>query len=1415
MVATKLNSLPLPPHPDVIPDLTGQEPTVGCHLSINNFPACRYVPEFLSEYVHPEYEVPLIMPVKSPVGVFGMNPAFKTLFACLSLMLATQNCWGQQNDGFRQDRGDFGGRGGPRGTTGDRGFGGGRGGFGGPQVMVGGGILGELMNPSNRIEINLTEDQAKRIEEIAAESANNREQFTEIFNRMRTAESEEERAAIRDEMRVQMEEQRVQTEDQLKAFLSNEQVQRLDQLRLHREGLRAFNREDIQQDLGLSESQIEQMTNLQEERNARFRELGFGSSPEQQAQIREEFDQKLRDVLTPDQRTAWERRLGPPPADAGGVRPQIGGVVPGTGATTPPRPRNVLVEEAPEGSVAVMSFGGTETTPDGPRAAQRSPEEVRLTFNFRFAPWSEVLRLFAREAGLSLDLLNVPPGTFSYFDQKSYTPREALDVLNGYLLPKGYVLVYRDDFLVCLNIDDPIPPNIIPNVKPEDLVNRGRNELLTVVFPLEGVEAAQIAAEINEVKGPQGKVAALTSINSVLVTDIGSNLSRINLMLQDLTTRTGPNEPSFKDYQIRHIPAADAETLLREILGLGISGAVNVSAASSTRGAPTSSRSSSNTNTRGSSNTSTRDSSPVTATTPVSIATDQRTNKLLISANLKTHLLIEQALKTIDIEGAESDFSAASNRPFLRVYSVTSADAREVVKTIDAIMPGVVVNEDSRNRKIHIMASPNQHQEVDMLIRQMDGQGSGLSQQMLVIPLSHMDAMTAAATLRTMFLKDGDLAPTIEPDVYGRQLLIRGDASQIAEVRGLLTQLGEDGSGVRDRTSTSRVRMIPLNGRDPEELLPLLEQMWNQRSASPIRIVNPSDRGPVRDVRRPNSNESAREDRDPRENPASTQRSAPTPARRDSVQSDSLDQSPTLKPASQPRRTTATVLTVSQSTDVSEAATNDGVPVAAPRSDEPASASQSAAGEPADRPTIRPEDLTDEELRGLLDYYIKKRTAEIREQQAQQPETAPSATPAESRSSSPTTEAREAPSQDPQREADSENGRTVQTPVEQTPTIQMRPENAIRPSEIGITIVGDELILTTQGDPETLNQLEELLEDTMQAIPVRTSWTVFTLQTADATEAAMMLDQLLPYSNISTSSTSSGGMLGSFSSAASSLGSGIASMTGLSGIASSGQTLRIIPDTRLNALFVSGPATQVREVEEMLRVLDATDWPDSYRNKYTRLIPVEYADVTDVMNMVKDAYKMYVDPPQRGGRNNPLAAMMGGGGGGRGGDNDDTQIKMTVSADTNTNQLVVWADESLFREVETFVAMVDKNAQDARRTVQVFELQNTSSKVIQNSISTLIPRVNVSSSASRRTTPTTTPTGGTPTPGQPGAPSDADRDRMRQFFEQRMREQGGGGSTGGRPSFGGFGGGTRPGGTTGGGTTGRGGTTGGRTRGGR
>ena len=146
----------------------------------------------------------------------------------------------------------------------------------------------------------------------------------------------------------------------------------------------------------------------------------------------------------------------------------------------------------------VSDFTGTEKPPAG--AERESRTEPRPTFNFRFAPWKTVLERFAEVANLNLDMDEPPPGTFNYYDKGTYSVKEALDIINGYLIQKGYILVRRDRFLVVANFGrGPVPPNLIPTISLAELPKRGRNEYVSVVIPLANIDAKTAAEEINHV----------------------------------------------------------------------------------------------------------------------------------------------------------------------------------------------------------------------------------------------------------------------------------------------------------------------------------------------------------------------------------------------------------------------------------------------------------------------------------------------------------------------------------------------------------------------------------------------------------------------------------------------------------------------------------------------------------------------------------------------------------------------------------------------------------------------------------------------------------------------------------------------------------------------------------------------------
>jgi type II secretory pathway component GspD/PulD (secretin) len=1150
------------------------------------------------------------------------------------------------------------------------GFGGGFGGPGGFGAMPAD-YLRDLLDPNFQTELGLTDEQKTKLQELQTNRPDGREEMGRLFGQMREAgEDEAARAAVQAQIQALMERNAADAEVAVKQLLQESQFTRLQQISLQRSGVRALLRPSVATELKLTEDQKKQVTALSEEFNEVRRDM-FRMSEEDRNKATAEWDAKFLAVLTPDQKTQWTGKLGTPMQATAGPPFGFPGAVPGA-PMGPPVPRVIRVEEVPAGAQPVMSFvakgdGAAATPTDGQPpglAPGTSPKTAEsMSFNFKYAPWSDVLKMFAAAAGLSLDLNDVPPGTFSYFDQRSYTPMEALDVLNGYLLPKGYVLVRRDDFLVCLNIDRPIPPNLIPNITPEELPKRGKNELLTVLFPLAGVDVAAVAAEVDQIKGPQGSVVGLTSSNSLLVTDIGSNLRRIDAMLKSIAARSGPSDRTFSAYPLKNVAPLEAEQIVRSLLGLS-SVAPNVSAANERSRTP---------------------SAPgvVAGLSSTVITADTRTSQLLVTATAAEHSIIRDTLQTIDVPGDGA--SGGDGKPYLASYAVTSGDAREVAKTLDALMPGVVVNEEGRNGRVHIMGTASQHQEAQLLIQQLDGVGG--AKQVMVIPLSRMDPVSAASTLRSMFIADGTNAPTIEPDLLSRQVMVRGTQDQLAQVKTLMAQLGEDGSGQRSGENRGPVRSIPLSGRDPQELMQVIQRMWGASSDVPIRVILPRDRAPLGGVRAPN-------DREPR--PQAEDKSGPF-------------EPSTSRPA---RSGELRVL--------------------------PATLQQAAdeKGQNAD---------------------ANNQAADPNEQTTGAKDPAQATAPG------------------------SENGES-----------QPAPESGIT-----MTIVGDELVIGSS-DPKALDQLEEMLASAMRVVPPRTTWTVFTLQSADATEVAAILAQLIPDVTVaSRSSSASSGMMGSLSN----FGGSLVDMAGLDNLSTS-LSLKIIPEPRLNALFVSGPSEKVRDVEEMLKVLDASEWPDSLRDRVPRMIPVNHADVNEVYTIVKDVYQDFLQDPNQNNQARQgaqaLAALMGGG---RGGERQSQQpeLRMTLSKDERTNHLIVSANDGTVREVTALVESIDKAALEARRTVRVMPLDNVSSSVLQNALGSLMPRVKISTTRSSGSSSRSSDSSSSSSSGSSGAPAapsgGPNPDDMRRFFEQRMRErmEGGGGGPGGG-GFRGFPGGGFPGG---------------------
>ncbi|NOX54106.1 MAG: hypothetical protein GXP27_06630, partial [Planctomycetes bacterium] len=675
----------------------------------------------------------------------------------------------------------------------------------------------------------------------------------------------------------------------------------------------------------------------------------------------------------------------------------------------------------------------------------------------------------------------------------------------------------------------------------------------------------------------------------------------------------------------------------------------------------------------------------------------------------------------------------------------------EVAKTLSVLYPGTVVNEDRRYGRIHIYATPSEQREIAALIRRLDGMTGGTT--VAVIPTGLMDTATLTTTLQALFGSDPENSPSIVANPG--QLVVRGTPEQVAQVRSLLEQMGA-GAGA-GRFGTGRVRTIPLGSRDPMQFLRLLQSV----SPYPIRVRAVPGRGPIQDERVPAATSPVVPQVEPSSSPRRpdvsrpqrpTSRRNPDRFRRESYREEGRPEPAPAGSAAGPR------------SDASQSG-----PESSPAADRPTAARGSIRSHPLRVifASQQQEEPAQHETRAQATPDKPRRQPEAAKGLSARPQpepaaAAPSPTSAPPDAAKPRADAEAQPKERPPTDSGPQQGTANRAP-------EKRPE-------IVVEVQGNNLVISS-ADEKALDQLEQWIYMLAQQIPEQTGWTVFYLRSADATEAAAMLEQLFPDSTVATASSSSG-LIGSLSR----FGSSVMQSTGLSNVAST-ETLQIIPETRLNALFVSGPPDKVRDVENVLKVLDASELPEQLRDRAPRTIPVEYADATQVAEIIRSVYAVEMGQSQqssaRGGTppGGPLAAFLGRGGS-RGGSRAAEQVKLTLGVDTSTNQIIVSCNDSLYRQIEALVKELDQAAYEARQTVRVVTVQHANAEAVQQALTSMIPKLSITTSTGTSSVSSSrTSRPGTPPPRVGGGPSP---DQIRAFFLQRLRERM---SQGGRSPF--------------------------------
>jgi len=397
-----------------------------------------------------------------------------------------------------------------------------------------------------------------------------------------------------------------------------------------------------------------------------------------------------------------------------------------------------------------------------------------LRFQFRYQKWADVLEWIAEEADLSLVLDAPPPGTFNYADQRAYTPTQAIDLLNGWLLTKGYTLIRRDRLLMCVDLQEGIPPRAVPRIAVDELPARGTFELLTLLLPLDGHSEEDVMIEVQPLLGKYGEVKSLPKTKQMLITDTAGNLRDIVALIQKIPKPTPPKpkpKPAAPPKPILQIYTTEKiePDLAKTILGQLISG---------------------------------------------TILSEPGDRRLTVHAPPAQQEIVQTVLAQMEAN------RPADKRPRLETYPLKSSDNSELLETLQLVAPEARFRVDSRLNQLLAWATPQQQSQVAETVGKLQQAVRPQERRQLeVYPLKKLDPETTLSLLQSL-LPDANLTA----DATARNLIALAVLEDQQAIRNLLEQLQPQVAGAE----TPKLQAYPYKVADSGSITSLLETLAPQ-----------------------------------------------------------------------------------------------------------------------------------------------------------------------------------------------------------------------------------------------------------------------------------------------------------------------------------------------------------------------------------------------------------------------------------------------------------------------------------------------------------------------------------------------------------------------------------------------------------
>ena len=641
------------------------------------------------------------------------------------------------------------------------------------------GILASITDPANAAELGLSQNQVERLVALIKQ---HELKLLDFSSQVRNLPSAERRKKEKENLR--------EVENQGFALLSEQQRATAEKWRLQKLGPMALLESETASQLGVTPEQVAKFDNILEGRSALSRSMG-------REKAGEEIQKRLVEVLTEEQKGKWTLLAGTP-----------------------------IAKEQPSASIAaspsdakVSASGADRVSTAAPTVAElrarARPESAGaqdgLLLNFTAAPWPEVLKWLAREADLSLQMDYLPTGTFTYSDSKRYTVAEAMDIMNGILLTKGYTLIKKQRILTTLDLESGESPDIMRRriadmaelVSFSELDKRGEYELVKCLFSLERTSIEDMEKEVGRLLGPQGSVIPMTSAQQLLVTETGGKLRIIRDTIERSENPQGSRSAKIVRLPLQYVSAEEVMAVARNLLKIKENEFV---------------------------------------ADDIFISTDTFGSTLFATGVVDKLQKLQDIVAELDKKPDETGAKATAEQPSVKSHSILGSDpttTEAVLQSAFAGQPNINMALDPKTNNIIFRGTKADHDLLDKIISELAGQTSDVE----FIPLGNSDPQLVLQTLERLYgkiAKDKDPA-TIKGPIYSldptsNRMMVKGTTQEVEQIKVLIGKL-EETSPVADGFGDG-MRMLPLKGKTAERMLEQVQMMIEARK-SRIKVVMP------------------------------------------------------------------------------------------------------------------------------------------------------------------------------------------------------------------------------------------------------------------------------------------------------------------------------------------------------------------------------------------------------------------------------------------------------------------------------------------------------------------------------------------------------------------------------------------------